>query len=241
MIASRLARALKRQDWVSVAVELALVTLGVLIALQIGDWSQSRADKRSLGQTLERLDEETATNLEIIDFYLARYASSAEASAPARVAIEACDPSPEAVDLVVASIAGMAADFDPSFVMRTADELTRQDRFLDQLSLNFRAAFNRFQARLDEDDAQTTVNFTLLWDNHVINHPAVSAELNPDPLTAPLMLSETIDTLCEDTAFRRRFFITSAFIAGLDARLTALRTETLAFRDALDAEREAQR
>ena len=241
MIASRLAQALKRQDWVTIAIELVLVTVGVLIALQLGQWSQSRADQQGLRQILERLDEETVTNLEIIENYLDRYARSLDAIGPAREVIETCDGSDAAMNQVVAAIASMSADFNPSFVALTAEELSRQDRYLDRLSAEFRAAFNRFQAQLAEDDTSTTQNFILLWNNHVLNHPAISARLDEDLLSTPLQLTEPMDVLCQDNEFRRRFFISAAFVAGLEARLASLQTEAARFRASLDEERQAQR
>ncbi len=237
---SRMSKSLKDQNWASVAIDLVLVTISVLIALQLGQLAQSHADQQGLRQTLERLDEETQTNMDILDHYLSRYAGIAEADEIARAAIVACDSSDEALDQVEYAIALMVADLNPSFVFRTAEEMARQDRFLDRLSPEFRAAFNQFQAQLAEDDDQSTINFMLIWDNHVMNDPAVGADLSPDLLTTPLQLTEPMAALCQDNAFKRRYFITAALIAGLEARMSNLRASAVAFRATLAEERARQ-
>ena len=46
MILRRIASALKRQDWATVLIEFILVILGVLIALQVNNWNESRLERR---------------------------------------------------------------------------------------------------------------------------------------------------------------------------------------------------
>ena len=46
VILRRIASALKRQDWYSVAIEFALVVAGVLVALQINTWAHMREEYR---------------------------------------------------------------------------------------------------------------------------------------------------------------------------------------------------
>jgi hypothetical protein len=240
MIASRLAHALKRQDWLTIAIELVLVTLGVLIALQLGAWAEARADQKSLRGVLERLDAETQTNIETMDVYLRRYVEAREATATGRQALEACDITYEAAQQVARSIGLMARDLDPTFLTLTAQELGRQDRFLDRLSAEFRAAFNSHQAQITEDNDQTSVNFMLLWDNHPLRHRAVSADLSDDPQTAGFLLAEPLSALCEDNEFRRRYSLSSAIVLGLEMRIEALKQSAEEFRAALAKERAAQ-
>lgn len=42
MTASRWISRLREHDWLAVGIELAVVVLGILIALQVGDWNQAR-------------------------------------------------------------------------------------------------------------------------------------------------------------------------------------------------------
>jgi hypothetical protein len=45
MKASRWIARLREHDWLAVGIELAVVVLGILIALQVGDWNQARLDR----------------------------------------------------------------------------------------------------------------------------------------------------------------------------------------------------
>lgn len=56
----RLAIALRSTNWFAVAVEMVVVTAGVLLAFQIEQWSESRRERREERRFMERLWDETA-------------------------------------------------------------------------------------------------------------------------------------------------------------------------------------
>ena len=58
MIAKRFVQAMRRQDWTMVAIEFALVIVGVLSAFQINEWASQRARAGELQLAAERLLEE---------------------------------------------------------------------------------------------------------------------------------------------------------------------------------------
>ncbi len=55
MILARLAKALRRQDWQSVVVEILVVVVGILFALQLDTWNESRKDRNLEQIYLQRL------------------------------------------------------------------------------------------------------------------------------------------------------------------------------------------
>ncbi len=55
MILARLAKALRRQDWQSVVVEILIVVVGILFALQLDTWNESRKDRNLEQIYLQRL------------------------------------------------------------------------------------------------------------------------------------------------------------------------------------------
>lgn len=55
---NRFRRALGRQDWVATAIELMVVVLGILIALQVDQWAQSRQERILEKTYLQRLKED---------------------------------------------------------------------------------------------------------------------------------------------------------------------------------------
>jgi len=81
MILRRITTALKRQDWVTVFIELALVIAGVLIALQIDNWNTAHQDRIDeayyLGRILDDIDESIANNEHAIVFLSQRAERSA--------------------------------------------------------------------------------------------------------------------------------------------------------------------
>lgn len=55
MIFRRLSESLRRQDWITVLIEIGIVVIGLLIGLQINNWNEARADRAKEAAFLERL------------------------------------------------------------------------------------------------------------------------------------------------------------------------------------------
>lgn len=55
MILSRIAKALRRQDWGTVCVEMAIVVLGVFIGIQVANWNESLQERAEQDQVERRL------------------------------------------------------------------------------------------------------------------------------------------------------------------------------------------
>lgn len=85
MILRRIAENLRAQNWTSVAIELAIVILGVFIGLEAANWNQERQERQETRQLLSQLQAELTTFrgfLEELDDYYAttrRYAATADA------------------------------------------------------------------------------------------------------------------------------------------------------------------
>ena len=74
---SRLKRtidSLRRRDWVGVGVEIAVVTLGILVAFQIDQWGEKRRQAREERQFLERMWRETSEAIGENDWDLSLHA-----------------------------------------------------------------------------------------------------------------------------------------------------------------------
>lgn len=55
MIMRRLSSGLKRQDWIAISIELAIVVLGVFIGTQVSNWNQERLEKRQTQRLIVEL------------------------------------------------------------------------------------------------------------------------------------------------------------------------------------------
>lgn len=63
MILKRMISSLRRQDWTMVAIEFALVVVGVLLAFQINDWSNARSQEHERHEAMERLLDESERDI----------------------------------------------------------------------------------------------------------------------------------------------------------------------------------
>lgn len=75
----RLGRAidlLRERDWVGIGIELAVVTLGILLAFQIDQWGQDRRQGREERQFLERMWRETGQGIRENDWAVGFHARS---------------------------------------------------------------------------------------------------------------------------------------------------------------------
>lgn len=84
MIFSRITQALRQQNWVAVALELAIVVLGVFIGMQVSNWNATQAEKRLGHAYTERLrqdlQEDLAAHQAVIAYYSEVLASVERAS-----------------------------------------------------------------------------------------------------------------------------------------------------------------
>jgi len=78
MRASRLIARLREHDWLAVAIELVVVVVGILIALQVSNWNQGRLDRARAQGDYARIHSELLTDGENIDTTLAFWAKVSE-------------------------------------------------------------------------------------------------------------------------------------------------------------------
>lgn len=71
MLATRFLRRLQNHDWTGALIELVIVIAGILIALQVSNWNQERADRERGARFAKRLAVELASDQRGIDEALA--------------------------------------------------------------------------------------------------------------------------------------------------------------------------
>lgn len=65
MIFKRAVARLRAQDWLAIAIELAIVVIGVFVGILVANWNQSRIERRELGQIIERLSGDIDRRLQV--------------------------------------------------------------------------------------------------------------------------------------------------------------------------------
>jgi hypothetical protein len=66
MFMKRVGLAFRSRDWAGVAIEFAIVVLGIFVALQVDDWNKERTDRQLEKVYVARLAAETRGNLDMI-------------------------------------------------------------------------------------------------------------------------------------------------------------------------------
>ena len=67
MIMRRLARSLKDQNWMAIAVEFVLLVLGVFLGIQVANWNEERADRAAESRHLEEIAEDLRADIAVFD------------------------------------------------------------------------------------------------------------------------------------------------------------------------------
>jgi hypothetical protein len=147
MILSRITNSFRQQDWVTVAVELLILVLGVFLGLQVNNWNEARLEARQSAEFTERLLADLrieAWNYDTILEYLGQVQSNADR------ALAVLDESLAATDEDLLICAYRATQYSDVVRRRaTYDELTStgtigliRDSFLREVSANiYTAAF----------------------------------------------------------------------------------------------------
>ena len=242
MLSRRFATALKRQDWVTVFIEFALVLVGVLSALQLNNWNAERANKRGAISALERLQSEVEVNIAALDDRVTAIEELNDVRQAGITALQSCDTSPEAMNTLSDAIGALTSDIVPSFVDNTLIEMSRQDRYLDLMSDDFRIGLNIYSGQLSDERDQLRTNFAFMWDEHIITHPRVGiVTSDADILASKFAPRGSMDVLCKDTVFTRQLTMTVIWHYSTRLRLLRFRTWSEEFLAQIDSELSALR
>ncbi len=93
MILRRITEHVKTQNWFAVALDFVIVVVGILIAFQITEWNEARADRHREQQYLARITEDLDRNITDIEYAIGK---AGERAALARHLLD-CAENPELV------------------------------------------------------------------------------------------------------------------------------------------------
>ena len=128
MILSRIAKALKDQNWLAVGIEFVIVILGVVIGFQISNWNQVQNDRRGETELLSRLHNDLLVLKEGRDQLGPAYGGLLERVLIARRALLSEAP-PLALEPEICAALAASHDFDqPPDSLPTIEELIATGR-----------------------------------------------------------------------------------------------------------------
>lgn len=93
MILTRLAQAIRAQNWFSVLVEILVVVIGIFLGLQVDDWNEARKHRQEEAAYLVKIGDDLAAMQEQLIARVARGEEAARRMISALRAIETCDTS----------------------------------------------------------------------------------------------------------------------------------------------------
>ena len=236
MIVRRLARGMKERDWGLVFIELALVFAGVFVALQFDNWNAHQRNQAALTEMLERVSSELELNATVIQSMTERIDQGRPDRDRARQALSECDNSASARDAINLVLSDLTGEFSPSLSIETLPQLNRRDPYLDLLSSEFRTELAVYSNHIQEEQRQLQFNAGLRWDQHVMRHPFVAANLSEASPGLLIDRARSISEICGNASFSRQFFVTFIFLESTKLRLEHFSQRMDVFRDTLEAE-----
>ena len=239
MLHRRIRQHIKDQNWLAVGLDFFIVVAGVMIALQVANWSEARSSKEGATNTLIRLKNEAEINVTALEDRILAIETSRLVRDRALLALAECDGTDEALAAVSETIQEMSGDILPSFVDSSLRELTRSDRFLDFLSDEFRVDLNVYDARLADERSQLEINYQLMWEDHVIRNPSVYL-IAPDGSLkgASVVFNRPMAELCKDPIFSRQLIMTEGWHQAATSRMARFKEQSETFIHDIDAELE---
>ena len=100
MILRRLKAHVEAENWFAVAIDFAIVVVGVFIGIQVANWNDMRADRQTFEDAMVRFVDETKTNLETLDALDAEIAIKLDKVGSGYEALLSCADDPETLERV---------------------------------------------------------------------------------------------------------------------------------------------
>ncbi len=242
MLLRRITQHVKDQNWFAVFVDFLIVVVGVFIGIQVANWNEQINNKKALNQNLERLQLEVQANITIIDSITTKITDGKKTKFDAISILQSCEDSSTNRATIVAAINLLSRDPVPTFLNASLKEITSQERSLNLLTPEFRKQLSYYQYGIKEQEEQITLNFNLMWINHIRNNNFIDANFNNlvDDAYYDIKLSKPINDICRDSNFRREFNNTMGFYEVIGLRLASLKKGITQFSQTLTEEQKVQ-
>jgi hypothetical protein len=243
MLLRRMIDHVKNQNWTAVALDFAIVVMGVFIGIQVANWNETRTNKEGLTASLKRLDKEVTRNIDLIEEVLGYFEASRTDLRLARDALDSCTYTPEAQKALESLLFHFVEDVQPNLTFVALGQLAGEGRYQDLLSEAFQQAFGTYAGRLREEQDQLTNHYDKMWAHHINFHPDVSAYFPGDGYSTGawgFKLNKPFEEICKDASFRNRFISTLGFYMSIGDRLARFKAEAEGFHRTLAEELERQ-
>ena len=129
MLLRRITKHVKDQNWFAVGIDFVIVVIGVFIGLQVANWNDSRADRASEREYLERLSFDLAQTIELNIVQSDRNLRMIDDLAATLSALDTCANTPETETALATGLYFLGRYNLPEFVSGSFDELNSTGNF----------------------------------------------------------------------------------------------------------------
>ncbi len=221
MILRRLTKHVIEQNWFAIVLDFVIVVLGILIAFQITNWSNSRQDQLIYDQARVRVIEEAQANLLQSQWYITRVAEQHAIILDILRALETCATDKNSEERFLSAIQGLRTIVSLELRKDAVNQILISDAFLDNISLEDRAMFSLYARRIT-----AIANNSRFSDDYYLGRTSVhdipifkrTLGGNFDSGFAELALTVRFEDVCESTALNRFLFDrleNGTYISGL--------------------------
>ena len=172
MTLRKLADAFRTQNWFSVAVEVAIVVVGILIGLRANDWADRRATEKLYRTALQVFLEESESNRKLLDRTIGTIESRIPALEQALGGLVRCEAWPDAERTLNDVIDMSYRSIRPDQAFVAYEAVSSNARFQEVMSADFRRALNLYYS-------QFVSSHEWLRRNAATIDPAMSFERSP--------------------------------------------------------------
>ena len=246
MILRQLMEHVRTQNWVAVALDFAIVVLGVFIGIQLGNWNEARERQQDYEEAVSRYVAEAQTNIETLDQLEMEVATSLGAMRAAFEALLTCTDTAENRALVEAGIIGISGTIGVALRTDALEDLTEQQRLLAEQSEERREIFSKTKFNIDLFLREAAFIETLPLDPPVQHNPIIDIGQSRDRNVTymgvdysrevrGLTLAVPLDVACRDDALKKSFYTWERWQGTLPVLIGILRTTLETSLEELDA------
>lgn len=149
MLLRRLTKHVESQNWLAVGIDFLIVVLGVFIGIQLGNWNDTRSDKREYDLAVERYVIEAKANLETLNNLDNEFSGTLVEVGQAIDALQTCQDTPENLQIVETGLSRAVGTSGLALQTSALEELNNSPSLLAQQSSAMRRLFSATKFRAD--------------------------------------------------------------------------------------------
>ncbi|MGQ8367057.1 hypothetical protein [Glaciecola sp. 1036] len=224
MIIQRIVKALRQQDWITVAIEMFIVVFGVYLGILLGNWNATKQDKALYNEALDRMMNDLQNNVYLLEEVIVDLEEPLRIVQLAIDDLRNCRTSEEAVDRVQAAFKpiGATKSFDTNTI--SLEQFLNNQSFLPFQSSQMRNRLLKLLVYLQTANQESyrislqlsdffmdeglTKKGPLIYDGPKEIVDVILSGESPTPeLVRPRLLNVPLSVACKNDSFVTEFYV----------------------------------